>query len=290
MLDTSGTGITSDQFARNALRWLSPAGFGAAAWVEQVPDSRRAAYERRIGQPIVTPDERHSAVPAGSRSSYLPATLVSGFDPLAVPGTDLSGEPGMERALARATRLDGVAATPVAPPSTGTGGLFLVAPAPNLVAEVLRPGYVVVFVSDPALRAAATDAPTVQVTAAGTSTEAREHAKTGSRSFTEAGQRFDVLVPREAVGGAAGGGALDRPCRRPRPLRPRGSARGQLGAARPGAGRARPHLHALLRPHRRRRLRRTIHAREPGRRADSGLHGGGAPLAAVPRPGPSGRP
>ncbi len=202
MLDTSGTGITSDQFARNALRWLSPAGFGAAAWVEQVPDSRRAAYERRIGQPIVTPDERHSAVPAGSRSTYLPATLVSGFDPLSVPGTDLSGEPGMDRTLTRASRLDGVAATPVAPPSTGTGGLFLVAPAPNLVAEVLRPGYVVVFVSDPELRAAATDAPAVQVTAAGTSTEAREHAKTVSRSFTEAGQRFDVLVPQEAVGGA----------------------------------------------------------------------------------------
>ena len=63
MLDASGTGVTSDEFARNALRWLSPAGFPAAAWVEQVPDSRRAAYERRTGQPIVTPDERHRVVP-----------------------------------------------------------------------------------------------------------------------------------------------------------------------------------------------------------------------------------
>ena len=99
MLDASGTGVTSDQFARNALRWLSPAGFPAAAWVERVPDSRRAAYERRIGQPIVTPDERRSVVPAGSRSSYLPATLVSGFPPMAVPGIDLSGEPGMAAAL-----------------------------------------------------------------------------------------------------------------------------------------------------------------------------------------------
>jgi PAS domain S-box-containing protein len=202
MLDTSGTGVTSDQFARNALRWLSPAGFGAAAWVEQVPDSRRAGYERRIGQPIVTPDERHRPVPAGSRASYLPATLVSGFDPLSVPGTDLSGEPGMARTLARATRLDGVAATPVAPPSTGTSGLFLVAPAPNLIGEVLRPGYVVVFVSDLALRASATDEPAVQVATAGTSTEAGGRTKTGSRSFTEAGQRFDVLVPQEAVSGA----------------------------------------------------------------------------------------
>jgi PAS domain S-box-containing protein len=203
MLNTSGTGVTSDQFARNALRWLSPAGFAAAAWVEQVPDSRRAAYERRIGQPIVTPDERRSLVPAGSRSSYLPATLVSGFDPMAVPGIDLSGEPGMATVLTRATRLDGVAATPVAPPSTGTSGLFLVAPAPNLIGEVLRPGYVVLFVSDVTLRAAARDTPMVQITAAGTSTEARESPKTASRSFTEAGQRFDVLVPQEAVVGAA---------------------------------------------------------------------------------------
>jgi PAS domain S-box-containing protein len=203
MLDTSGTGVTSDQFARNALRWLSPAGFAAAAWVEQVPDSRREAYERRIGQPIVTPDERRSVVPAGSRSSYLPATLVSGFDPMAVPCIDLSGEPGMAMVLTRATRLDGVAATPVAPPTTGTSGLFLVAPAPNLIGEVLRPGYVVVFVSDLTLRAAATDAPTVQITTAGTSTEARERTKTASTSFTEAGQRFDVLVPKEPVVGAA---------------------------------------------------------------------------------------
>jgi CHASE1-domain containing sensor protein len=42
MLNASGTGVTSYQFARNALRWLTPAGFQAAAWVEQVSDSRRA--------------------------------------------------------------------------------------------------------------------------------------------------------------------------------------------------------------------------------------------------------
>ena len=89
---------------------------------------------------------------------------------MAVPGIDLSGAPGMAAALTRATRLDGVAATPMAPPGTGTSGLFLVAPAPNLIGEVLRPGYVVVFVSEPTLRAAATDTPTVQITAAGTST------------------------------------------------------------------------------------------------------------------------
>jgi PAS domain S-box-containing protein len=202
MLNASGTGVTSDQFARNALRWLSPAGFPAAAWVERVPDSRRAAYERRIGQPIVTPDERLEVVPTGSRSSYLPATLVSGFPPMAVPGSDLSGVPGMARALARAPR-DRVAATPVAPPRTGTHGLFLVAPAPNLIAEVLRPGYVVVFVSDRTLRAAATGAPTAQIAAGGASTEDRDSEGTTSETFTAAGQRFEVAVPKESVEGAA---------------------------------------------------------------------------------------
>ena len=201
-LDASGTGVTSDQFARNALRWLSPAGFPAAAWIERVPDSRRAAYERRIGQSIVTSDERRRVVPRGSRSSYLPATLVSGFHPIAVPGIDLSGAPGMAAALTRATRLDDVVATPIAPPTTGTSGLFLVAPAPNLIGEVLRPGYVVVFVSETSLRAAAADTATVQL-AAGTSTAAHGGGDDVRTSFTEAGQRFEVVVPREPVHAAA---------------------------------------------------------------------------------------
>src|SRR3954468_18361106 len=147
MLDARSTGVTSDQFARNALRWLGPARFQAAAWVERVPDSGRAAYERRIGHAIVTADARYGVVPLGSRSSYLPATLVTGFPPMAVPGIDLSGAPGLAAALSRATRLNGVVATPMASPRTGTRGLFLVAPAPNRIGEVLRPGYVAVFVS-----------------------------------------------------------------------------------------------------------------------------------------------
>jgi len=201
MLDASGTGVTSDQFASNAFRWLSPADFPAAAWVEPVPDSQRAAYERRIGQPIVTPDEGHSVVPAGS--SYLAATLVSGFPPLALPGIDLSGEPDMATALDRATDLDGVSATPVAGPDTGTNGLFLVAPAPNLVGDSLRPGYVVVFVPDLTLSAAA-NTPGLRLAVGGTGTgRPPVGEQTVRTSFTEAGQRFDVILPRGSVHGAA---------------------------------------------------------------------------------------
>ena len=105
MLDAGATGVTSDEFARNASRWLSPSDFPAAAWVEPVPAPDRPAYERRIGQPIVTPDERHSVVPAGSRASYLPATLVSGIPPMSVPGTELGSEAGVAEALNRASSL-----------------------------------------------------------------------------------------------------------------------------------------------------------------------------------------
>ena len=115
----------------------------------------------------------------------------------AVPGTDLSGAPGMATALTRASRLDEVAATPMAPARTGTSGLFLVAPASNLIGEVLRPGYVVVFVSSLSLRAAATDAPNAVISGLDASTPARESAETASKTFAAGGQRFDVAVPRE---------------------------------------------------------------------------------------------
>jgi PAS domain S-box-containing protein len=203
MLDARGSGVTSDQFARNAQRWLGSARLPAAAWVEQVPDTERVAYERRIGQAIVTADVPYGAMPLGSRSSYLPATLVTGFPPMAVPGIDLSGASGLAAALSRATRVNGVVATPMASPNTRSGGLFLVAPAPNLVGKALRPGYVVIFVPAVALRAAATGVPAVQVTTAGGAVQARDRGDTSEKSFTAAGQRFTVVVPREPFEGPA---------------------------------------------------------------------------------------
>jgi PAS domain S-box-containing protein len=203
MLDARSSGVTSDQFARNALRWLGPARFPAAAWVERVPDSGRAAYERRIGQAIVTADAGSGVVPLGSRSSYLPATLVTGFPPMAVPGIDLSGASGLAAALSRASRLNGVVATPIASPRTGNRGLFLVAPVPNRIGKALRAGYVAVFVSARGLHAAATGEPAVQIRASGGSAQARDRGETSIKSFTAAGQRFTVVVPREPVQGAA---------------------------------------------------------------------------------------
>jgi PAS domain S-box-containing protein len=203
MLGVAGSGVTSPEFESNASRWLSPAGFPAAAWVEQVPASRRATYERRIGQPIVARDQRGRIAPVGSRSSYLPATLVSGVPPTAVSGIDLGGEPGMAAALARASARRDARATPLATRRDGTKGLFLVTPAARLAGGVSHPGFVAVFVSDSWLRAAAAETATLRLMTSGTSTGDRGGAPTARSTFREAGRRFDVVVPQQSVHGAA---------------------------------------------------------------------------------------
>jgi PAS domain S-box-containing protein len=201
MASVAGTGVTNEEFASNASRWLSPAGFPAAGWVQEVGAADRAAYERRTGHRIVTRDPRRRIVPVGSRSSYLPATLVSGIPPMTVPGLDLGGESGMAGALLRARALHEASATPLATLRDGTKGLFLVSLAQ--LGGVVEPGFAVVFVSGESLRAAAADTPTVQFTAGRTSTGGPQRAEAVHKTFTEAGQRFDVVVPQESVYGAA---------------------------------------------------------------------------------------
>jgi PAS domain S-box-containing protein len=203
MVGVAGSGVTSQGFESNASRWLSPAGFPAAAWVERVPTSRRATYERRIGHPIVARDQRGRIEPVRSRSSYLPATLVSGIPPMAVPGIDLGGESGMAAPLARASAVGDVRATPLETLRDGTKGLFLIGLAPRLTGGVVEPGFAVVFVSDLSLRAAATGTAALRLTVGGTSKGDPEGAETVRKTFMEAGQRFDVIVPQESVHGAA---------------------------------------------------------------------------------------
>lgn len=202
MVNSGGTGVTSAEFSSNAFWWLSPAELAAAAWVEPVAAPRRAAYEQQLGQPIMSPDEQYSVAPTASRASYLPATLVSGFPPMSVPGIDLSEEPGMAAALAQATRLDGVAATGLSGAVAGTRGLFLVAPAPNLIDEVLQPGYVLLFVPDATLLAAAPTHGVRLVVGAAAATNPH-HGTTAGTPFELAGQRFAVLVPQQSPQGTS---------------------------------------------------------------------------------------
>ena len=197
MADAGGTGVTTAQFAQTAFWWLVPADFPAAAWVEQVPSSRRASYEQQIGEPIVSPDAQYSAAPA--RSSYLPATIVSGSPPLSLTGIDLGRERGMAAALERATRLNGVSAT-AGGAVAGTSGFFLVAPAPNLINQVLHPGYVVLFVPDATLRAAASTRG-VKLVVGSAPTATTGGGETLRETFQEAGQRFAVVLPQQSPHG-----------------------------------------------------------------------------------------
>jgi PAS domain S-box-containing protein len=203
MVGVAGRGVTSEAFASNAARWLNPAGFPAAAWVEQVPASRRATYERRIGHPIATLDRRGRIARTGSRPSYLPATLVSGILPMAEPGIDLGGESGMTAALARASTLYDAGATPLTTLRDGTKGIFLIRLAPRLTGGVVEPGFVVVFLSALWLSAAATDTAPLELTIGGTSIGDLQGAPAVHNMFAKAGQRFDVAVPRRPVNGAA---------------------------------------------------------------------------------------
>jgi PAS domain S-box-containing protein len=195
------TGVTNEEFASNAANWLGPAGLPAAGWVEEVEAADRTAYEQRTGDPIVTRDQRRRIVLAESRSSYLPATLVSGIPPITVSGLDLGGGPGMAGALLRARTLQEPSATPLATQEDGTRGLFLVSLTQR--GGVVEPGFAVVFVSAETLRAAAADTPTVQLATGGAPPADPDGAATVRRTFTEAGQRFDVVVPLESVHGAA---------------------------------------------------------------------------------------
>jgi PAS domain S-box-containing protein len=199
MLGEGVTGVTNDEFAKNALRWLFPIDLPAAAWAEEVPADERTAYERRIGEPIVSPGERRKAAPP--RSSYLPATLVSGFPPMNLRGVDLKHEPGIATALRSAIVPGGVGATSVAARKDGTSGLFLVAPAPNLIKGVLRPGAVVLFVSEATLRSAARNAPGLRISDGGHSSRDHAGGHTVRQEFMVAGQQFAVDMPKESVSG-----------------------------------------------------------------------------------------
>ena len=120
-----------------------------------------------------------------------------------LPGIDLSGETGMAAALARARALYAVSATPLATLYDGEDGLLLAQFAPSPIGGVGIPAFVVLFVSEPSLRTAATYTAPVQLTVGGTSAGDLGGAAAVHSTFMEAGQRFDVAVPLESVSGAA---------------------------------------------------------------------------------------
>jgi PAS domain S-box-containing protein len=194
--------VTTQQFADLGSSILSAVDLSAAAWVERVPGSGRAAYERRIGHPIVANTPSGSVVPDGKRPSYLPATLVTGYSPATVPGVDLGREPGVSAAVARPAALYRATATAPARVADGTVGIYLVESAQRVTSTGIFPGHCVLFVPHSWLLAAAEQTvgtngvqlqvggPKPQQTAANRST------------FTAYGQRFEVVVPKVPVRGS----------------------------------------------------------------------------------------
>jgi PAS domain S-box-containing protein len=201
MFTEAPSGVTNEEFARNTLRWLLPAGLGAAAWVELLPGSDRPAFEQRLGHAIVEPGAQR--IPAPRTSSYLPTALISGFPPLNARGVDLRREPGILTALHRALIPGNAGATPIATHRAGPSGLFLVARAPNVVDGVLRPGFVTLFVSETTLRAAAKNAPELRLSTARDPTAGFDPERTVRKEFTVAGQQFSVVLRTNPVAGAS---------------------------------------------------------------------------------------
>jgi PAS domain S-box-containing protein len=121
----------------------------------------------------VTRDPRGRLVPVGPRPSYLPATLVSGVRPMAMPGIDLGGDAGVAEALTRASTLYDAGATPLETLRDGTKGLFLVKLAPRLSRGIVSPGFVVVFASELWLRSAVTETAPLRLTVGDTASAHR---------------------------------------------------------------------------------------------------------------------
>jgi PAS domain S-box-containing protein len=201
---------TTEQLPDVGALWLNPAGLPAAAWVERVPARERASYERRTGHRIVMPTSSGGLARAGSRKSYLPATLVTGFPPMSAPGLDLGGISGIAATVARPETAYRVRATSLLRLPDRTTGLFLVQSAQRLNRGSVEPGFAVLFLPASWLLSAAdtidstpTAHPRLQIAVSGASVGDLGGADTARSNFAAAGQRFEVRVPKGHVRGAA---------------------------------------------------------------------------------------
>ena len=211
LLVSEPTPLTPAEFVQVGALWLAPSGLPAAAWVERVPASGRAAYERRIHHPIVTPFSTGAPPPVGRKRTYYPATFVTRSPPLSTEGIDLGGIADVVKAMTRPQTEFGVTATPLLRLADGTPGLFLVESAQRVDERGVYPGYAVLFVPASWLLEAAS--PTGHVNASalrslqirvGGGSAGNLHGAAPARSrFTEAGVPFEVSVPRVGVRGAA---------------------------------------------------------------------------------------
>lgn len=157
------------------------------------PAGRRAAYERRVGHPIVVLVRGRGTHPSGPRDGALPATFVSVEPPLAVSGTDLGGVGGTRAPSLRHEPR----ATPLATLHDGSRGRFIV----NATGHRGTAGYgAVVLLSEPTLRAVLADRRGPRLT---TGVPLPERMGTVQRTFLVVGQRFHLAVDPQALGHTA---------------------------------------------------------------------------------------
>jgi hypothetical protein len=123
-IGTGGSRVTRGEFPMRAARWLAPGGFPAVAWVERVPMSDRAAYERRLGRPVAREDREGKAAVVGAPTSGPRARIGYAVAPMLVRGPVLGAKCGIRAALARCGRL-WAASTPLTPRAAGAGPLGL---------------------------------------------------------------------------------------------------------------------------------------------------------------------
>jgi len=210
LLVSESTPLTEAQFVQVGVRWLGPSGLPAAAWVEQVPAAKRAAYERRIGHPIVVTGASGALAPVGPRKTYYPATFVTRSPPLSAEGIDLGGIPALVQGFADPQTAFRATATPLLQ-FGGSRGLFLAQAAQRIDRQNFDDGYAVIFVPASSLLAAATATgnaqasapPPLQIRAGGESAGNLSGAAPAGSRFTEGGVQFEVLVPRTSPRGAA---------------------------------------------------------------------------------------
>jgi PAS domain S-box-containing protein len=87
------------RFATLAAGTAASVGLDDVLWVQQVPDSARRAYERRLGARITRLTSSGRVAPAPTADSYLPATFTSRSRPELRPGVDVSSFPGLADAV-----------------------------------------------------------------------------------------------------------------------------------------------------------------------------------------------
>jgi PAS domain S-box-containing protein len=169
--------VTDADFAVVGARWLSPVGLPAAAWVEEPQPG----------------------------SSTLRAALVTGASPMSAPEAELDNDE-LRAAVRESRTLSRVTATPLVGVRDGGTGIFLVQAAPREVSGgALEPGYIVLFVPGSWLFAEVTEEtnPRLQVRVGNTSYGSVGRDAAVGSSFTAAGRKFEVLVPRNPLDGSA---------------------------------------------------------------------------------------